>query len=54
MRALRQMSLDGPQDLKLADVPVPRPGPGGLLLRVTAAGVNYVDISQSYGAFAGG
>ena len=54
MRALRQMSLDGPQDLKLADVPVPRPGPGERLLRVTAAGVNYVDISQSYGAFAGG
>lgn len=54
MRALRQTSLDGPQDLKMADVPIARPGPGELLLRVTAAGVNYVDISQSYGTFAGG
>lgn len=54
MRALRQASLDGPQGLKLTDVPIPRPGPGEVLLRVTAAGLNYVDISQSYGTFAGG
>ncbi|GAA1135896.1 zinc-binding dehydrogenase [Kribbella jejuensis] len=54
MQALVQTSLDGPRDLKLTDVPVPRPGPGELLVRVTAAGVNYVDISQSYGTFAGG
>ncbi|MFF0265256.1 zinc-binding dehydrogenase [Kribbella sp. NPDC004536] len=54
MRALQQTSLDGPQDLKLTDVPIPHPGPGELLLRVTAAGVNYVDISQSHGTFATG
>ncbi|GAA1604571.1 MULTISPECIES: zinc-binding dehydrogenase [Kribbella] len=54
MQALVQTSLDGPQDLKLTDEPVPRPGPGEILVRVTAAGVNYVDISQSYGTFAGG
>ncbi|HZX03503.1 zinc-binding dehydrogenase [Kribbella sp.] len=54
MQALVQTSLDGPRDVKLTDVPVPRPGPGEVLVRVTAAGVNYVDISQSYGTFAGG
>ncbi|MFD7156762.1 alcohol dehydrogenase catalytic domain-containing protein [Kribbella sp. NPDC059898] len=54
MRALVQTSLDGPQDLKLTDEPVPRPGPGEILVRVTAAGVNFVDISQSHGTFAGG
>lgn len=55
MRALQQTSLDGPQDLRLdADVPVPSPGPGEVLIRVTAAGVNFLDISQSRGASAGG
>ncbi|MFC4592328.1 zinc-binding dehydrogenase [Sphaerisporangium corydalis] len=55
MRALRQTSLNGPQDLHLiTDAPVPRPGPGEVLIRVTAAGVNFVDISQARGTFAGG
>jgi NADPH2:quinone reductase len=55
MRALRQTSLNGPQDLRLVpDAEVPSPGPGELLVRVTAAGVNFVDISQARGTFAGG
>ncbi|AQZ63600.1 Quinone oxidoreductase [[Actinomadura] parvosata subsp. kistnae] len=55
MRALQQTSLNGPQDLRLIDdAPVPRPGPGEILVRVTAAGVNFVDISQARGTFAGG
>src|SRR5690348_4021951 len=54
MRALQQSSLNGPQDLHLInDAPVPRPGPGELLIRVGAAGVNFVDISQAHGTFAG-
>jgi NADPH2:quinone reductase len=55
MRALQQTSLNGPQDLRLiTDAPLPNPGPGEVLLRVTAAGVNFVDISQARGTFAGG
>ncbi len=55
MRALQQTALDGPQDLRLiTDAPVPGPGPGEVLIRVTAAGVNFIDSSQSRGAFAGG
>src|SRR5918912_1181992 len=55
MRALQQTSLNGPQDLRLiTDAPVPSPGPGEILIRVTAAGVNFVDISQARGTFAGG
>ncbi|WP_427888457.1 zinc-binding dehydrogenase [Kribbella sp. GL6] len=54
MRALVQTSLDGPQDLKLTDEPIPHPGPGEVLVRVTAAGLNFVDISQSHGTFAAG
>lgn len=55
MRALQQTSLDGVQDLRLiTDAPVPSPGPGEVLVRVTAAGVNFVDVSQARGTFAGG
>jgi NADPH2:quinone reductase len=55
MRALQQMSLNGPQDLRLiTDAPVPAPGLGEVLIRVTAAGVNFGDISQARGTFLGG
>jgi len=55
MRALQQTSLNGPQDLRLiTDAPVPVPGPDEVLIRVTAAGVNFADISQARGTFGGG
>ncbi|HEY3482791.1 MAG TPA: zinc-binding dehydrogenase, partial [Streptomyces sp.] len=55
MRALRQTSLDGPQDMRLiSDAPVPRPGPGEVLIRVTAAGVNFADVSKAHGTFLDG
>jgi NADPH2:quinone reductase len=55
MRALQQTSLNGPQDLRLiTDAPVPVPGPGEVLVRVTAAGVNFGDIAQARGTFLGG
>ena len=55
MRALQQTSLDGPQDMRLiADAPVPSPGPGEVLIRVAAAGVNFADISRAHGTFGDG
>jgi NADPH2:quinone reductase len=55
IRALKQTSLNGAQDLRLiTDAPVPSPGPSEVLIRVTAAGVDFVDISQARGTFAGG
>jgi NADPH2:quinone reductase len=55
MRALQQTTLHGPQDLRLiTDAPVPVPGPGEILIRVSAAGVNFGDIAQSRGRFLGG
>jgi len=55
MRALQQTSLNGPQDLRLVtDAAVPSPGPGEVLIRVTAGGVNFVDIQQARGVFPGG
>jgi NADPH2:quinone reductase len=55
MRALQQRSQNGPQDLRLvSDAPVPVPGPGQILIRVSAAGVNMADLSQARGTFRGG
>ncbi|GAB2442405.1 zinc-binding dehydrogenase [Nocardia tengchongensis] len=55
MRALRQDSLRGPQDMRLiTDAPVPSPGRGEVLVRVTAAGVNFADLSKSHGVFRDG
>ncbi|MFE3191953.1 zinc-binding dehydrogenase [Nocardia sp. NPDC059240] len=55
MHALIQTSLDGPADLRpIADAPVPVPGPGEILIRVTAAGVNYADVMQAHGSYPDG
>jgi NADPH2:quinone reductase len=55
MRALQQTSLNGPKDMRLiTDTPVPRPGRGEVLIRVTAAGVNFADISKAHGTFRDG
>ncbi|GAA2576369.1 zinc-binding dehydrogenase [Dactylosporangium fulvum] len=55
MRVLRQTSLDGPQDMHLiTDAPVPAPGQGEILIRVTAAGVNFADVMQTRGTYQGG
>lgn len=55
MRALRQMSLNGPQDMRLiTDAPVPAPGPDEILIRVTAAGINFADVMQTYGTYQDG
>ncbi|MFD0690526.1 zinc-binding dehydrogenase [Actinomadura fibrosa] len=55
MRALQQTSFKGPQDMRLiTDAPVPSPGPGEVLIRVSAAGANFADVSKAHGTFADG
>jgi NADPH:quinone reductase-like Zn-dependent oxidoreductase len=43
MKAIRIHRYGGPEVLKYEDAPRPRPGPGEVLIRVHAAGVNLVD-----------
>jgi NADPH2:quinone reductase len=43
MKAVRQHSYGGPEVLVLEEVPDPVPAAGELLVRVSAAGVNYAD-----------
>jgi NADPH:quinone reductase len=54
MRALEVTALDGPAAVRVAEVPVPEPGPGAVLLRVIAAGVNFADVMESRGTYRDG
>jgi NADPH:quinone reductase len=46
MRAIQVQEFGGPEVLRLADVPVPQPGDGEVLIRVTRAGINFADTHQ--------
>ena len=51
MRAIQIQKHCGPDDLKVSEVPPPRPGPGEVRIRVHAAAVNFADslmISNQY------
>ncbi|HZU08289.1 MAG TPA: alcohol dehydrogenase catalytic domain-containing protein, partial [Pseudacidobacterium sp.] len=41
----------GPEVLAIGEAPVPTPGPGEVLLRVAAAGINRADILQRQGHY---
>jgi NADPH:quinone reductase len=51
MRVVRFYEYGGPEVLRLEDAPVPEPGPGEVLVRVAAAGVNYADTRRRLGAY---
>jgi NADPH2:quinone reductase len=52
MKAIRVHEYGGPAVLKLEEIPDPKPGPGELLVRVRAAGVNPVDAYMATGTYA--
>lgn len=51
MRAVRVHAPGGADALRVEDVPVPRPGPGEALVRVEAAGVNFIDVYKRTGLY---
>jgi len=51
MNAIDPAQAGGPEVLQLVRRPVPRPGPGDVLIRVAAAGVNRPDILQRRGLY---
>lgn len=53
MRAIQIREHGGPDVLRVYDVPVPEPGPGQVLVKVVAAGVNPLDILIRSGVMAG-
>ncbi len=52
MRAIRIRRTGGPEVLQVEEVPTPEPGPGEALVRVEAAGVNYMDVYVRLGWYA--
>ena len=44
MKAIQITQTGGPEVLKLAEVPVPAPGPDEVLIKVAATGVNFIEI----------
>ena len=51
MKAVRIHAQGGPEVLRHEDVPVPAPGPGQALVRIEAAGVNFIDIYHRSGLY---
>src|SRR5215831_10862833 len=51
MRAVEISEPGGPEVLRIVDRPMPAPGPGEVLIRVAAAGVNRPDINQRQGRY---
>lgn len=51
MRAIQAREAGGPDVLELVDVPDPTAGPGQVLVKVAAAGVNFVDTYKRGGVY---
>lgn len=51
MKAIRVHETGGPENLVLDDIDIPEAGPGELLIRVEAAGLNYIDTYHRSGLY---
>jgi NADPH:quinone reductase len=51
MKAIQIHSTGGPEVLQLVDLPIPEPGPGQVLVRIEATGVNFVEIYFRKGVY---
>jgi NADPH2:quinone reductase len=51
MKAIRVAQPGGPEALRLEDIQQPQPEPGHVLVKVAAAGVNFIDIYHRTGLY---
>jgi len=52
MKSIRVTQTGGPEVLNLQEIPDPVPGPGEVRVRVTVAGVNFIDVYHRTGHYA--
>jgi len=52
MKAIQITQTGGPEVMRIREVPTPVPGPGEVLIRVAASGVNFIDIYVREGRYA--
>jgi NADPH2:quinone reductase len=51
MKAIQIQSTGGPEVLHLVDLPIPEPGPGQVLIRIEATGLNFIEIYFRKGVY---
>ena len=51
MNAIQIQAIGGPEVLQMAELPIPAPGPGQVLIRVEAIGVNFIEIYFRKGTY---
>lgn len=51
MQAVRIHQFGGPEVMQVEDVATPSPGPGQVLVKLAAAGLNYIDVYQRTGLY---
>ena len=51
MKAIQIHATGGPEVLRLAELPIPQPGPGQVLIRVETAGVNFIEVYFRKGVY---
>ena len=51
MKLIHVSTVGGPEELKLTDAPIPTPGPGEALIKIAAAGVNFIDVYFRMGLY---
>lgn len=52
MKAIAIARFGGPEELRLMDMPEPKPGPGEALVRLERAGINFIDVYMRSGHYA--
>ena len=51
MKAIQIHETGGPEVLQLAELPIPEPGPGQVLIRIEAIGVNFIEVYFRKGVY---
>ncbi|HEX3876020.1 MAG TPA: quinone oxidoreductase [Bryobacteraceae bacterium] len=54
MKQIQVHEVGGPEAMQVVDVPTPKPGPGQALVKIAAAGVNFIDVYFRTGLYKAG